>query len=190
MAIFYIRHGQSLANKRSVFAGQRDDSLLTNMGEYQAKQAVDDLVGIDINLIISSNLKRASKTASIIANLIGYKEDKIIYDDRIIEYDMGDLTGSPIKNLTSIDLVNSAGSEDPLLFRQRVISFLQAYNDYPANVLVVSHAAVGRAIECAKQNLDPYRFYDLAPYPNARVIELDLRWLPTTTSATTTSATG
>lgn len=35
--IYFIRHGESEANERKVFAGQKDDSILTEKGREQAK---------------------------------------------------------------------------------------------------------------------------------------------------------
>ena len=93
--IYFIRHGESEANLRHLFAGQRDDSSLTEKGKSQALIEGNKLkeLNINVDVIISSPLKRAFDTAKIVADAIGYGKE-IVVDSRIIEYDMGDLTGT------------------------------------------------------------------------------------------------
>ncbi|MEI6710901.1 MAG: hypothetical protein WCK88_01190 [bacterium] len=49
-------------------------------------------------------------------------------DERIIEYDMGDLTGQPNHDISAAKLVGVKGAEDTELFMQRVQSALHEYN--------------------------------------------------------------
>jgi len=174
--IYFIRHGQSEANARHTFAGQKDDSLLTEKGRQQALDEGNKIKGMNIviDLIVSSPLKRASETAKIVSSIIGYDKE-ILIDNRIIEYDMGDLTGTPTFNITSRRMAAATNAEDTTSFFNRVKSFLDEYKNYDRNVLMVCHAAVGRIIETIKTNGDPILFYDIPAYPNAEVMKLD--WL-------------
>lgn len=72
MTLYFLRHGQSLANIQGNFAGQRDNSPLTELGIQQAKDAgkMWNEKGISLDKIISSPLIRARKTAEIFANEI------------------------------------------------------------------------------------------------------------------------
>jgi len=175
--IYFLRHGESKANVDGVFAGQLDDSPLSDVGIEQAKVAARQLQSLQFDRIIASKLIRTRQTAEIVAEVIAFDPTKIEYDDRILEYDMGSLTGTPNRKVTSLELISAEGAEDVKRFQDRVVSFLQDYKDSPQNILLVSHAGVGRIIECSKNGLDPTTFYDLASYPNAHAVELNLTWL-------------
>jgi broad specificity phosphatase PhoE len=172
--IYFIRHGESEANLKHVFAGQKDNSPLTEKGIEQAKAEGLKIkeMGLKIDKIISSPLIRAFDTAKIVAEIIGYDKE-IEIDTRITEYDMGTLTGTPTFEISSKILVRAENAENPKYFDDRVNSFLKEWNKYDGNVLMVAHAGVGRIIETIKKGTDPELFYDLPPYPNASVIKLD-----------------
>ncbi len=174
--IYFIRHGESEANVRQVFAGQKDNSPLTKKGIEQAKAEGNKIneMRLNIDKIISSPLIRAFDTAKIVADMIGY-DDTIEIDPRITEYDMGTLTGTPTFDISSKLLVKAKNAENPKDFDNRVNSFLKEWNVYDGNVLMVAHAGVGRIIETIKQGTDPELFYDIPPYPNASVIPIN--WL-------------
>lgn len=173
MKIYFVRHGESEANVKRTFAGQRENSPLTKLGRQQAKQVASDLLdhNFKIDRIIASPLERAHKTAVIIVEHAKL-DIKIEIDERIAEYDMGELTGSTHRKLASEELIAAVGAEDPHIFQDRVQSLLNELIQGDENVLIVSHAGVGRIIETIKKNLDPNNFYDLAPHPNAKIIEL------------------
>jgi broad specificity phosphatase PhoE len=48
--IYFVRHGESEANARKVFAGKRDDSLLTKKGEEQAKEVANHVKSLGISI--------------------------------------------------------------------------------------------------------------------------------------------
>jgi len=177
MAIYFLRHGESEANAKGLFAGQRENSPLTQHGLEQAREAAEELQLITIDIIITSELKRALRTAEEVAVAIGFDAKKIETDKRLLEYDMGALTGTPLRKLTSNELVSAEGAEDPYDFQARVLSFLREHKDTKENILIVSHAGVGRIIETARLELDSSSFYDVPPYPNAEPVRLDLSWL-------------
>ena len=172
--IYFIRHGESEANLRHVFAGQKYNSPLTEKGIEQARAEGLKIKEMDLKIdkIISSPLIRAFDTAKIVSEIIGY-DKKIQIDPRITEYDMGTLTGTPTFEISSKMLVRAENAENPKDFDDRVNSFLKEWNKFEGNVLMVAHAGVGRIIETIKKGTDPELFYDLPPYPNASVIKLD-----------------
>lgn len=175
MAIYFARHGKSKANEDGVFAGQKEDSPLVEDGKVQAAKAANELVGKSINKVISSPLIRAKQTAMIMMDIAGLDDVELELDQRIAEYDMGTLTGTPLHAITSHELTSSDGAEDAQDFQDRVLSFLRDHRD--ENILVVAHAGVGRVIESAKRGIDPSEFYSIEPYPNGHIVELDLDWL-------------
>jgi broad specificity phosphatase PhoE len=177
MPIYFLRHGESEANVRGVFAGQKDNAELSNLGIEQARKAGEELKPLGIQRIVASGLKRTNRTAHEVAIVIGFDETKIELDDRILEYDMGALTSTPLREVTSQELTSADGAEDAIAFKNRILSFLRQYKDSPEIILVVSHGGVGRAIEAAKQGVDPHELFSMPLYPNASPVLLDLAWL-------------
>lgn len=174
--IYFIRHGESVANAKGLFAGQRDDSPLTSKGQLQARQAAADFInkGIKVDRIVTSPLLRTKETAAIVAADIELELADIFIDPRLLEYDMGDFSGTPIRGISSAELTAHPEAEDPLEFQQRVMSALKELDAHALKTLVVSHAGVGRIIEATKQGIDLRHFYDIEGYPNAQVITLML----------------
>lgn len=172
--IFFVRHGESEANIKGVFAGQRDDSPLTEKGREQARRAAFDLLNKDIkpHKMIISPLIRAYETAQIIIQHANLQDLGISIEERITEYDMGVLTGTPIRKVTSAELVAAKQAEDPQKFMDRVHNLLEEFINTDETILIVSHAGVGRIIEAKKKGLPASTFYDLDPFPNAQIIEL------------------
>lgn len=173
--IYFIRHGESEANVRKVFAGQKDDTPLVDEGREQAKITAQEIIieGLKIDKIYSSPLKRAYETAEIIAKEIGFDTSNIITENRIIEYDMGSLSGTPWHTISSTILVGAENAEDPEMFRNRVCACVEELSKLPENILLVSHAGVGRILETVKEGIDAKLFYDLPAYKNASITKID-----------------
>ncbi len=173
--IYFIRHGESEANARKVFAGQRDDSLLTETGREQARATAEEIKkeGIRIDRIVSSPQKRTMETAQIVAKELGYDIEKIIPDPRVMEYDMGDITGTPWHEVSSQQMISGGGAENPQYFLKRISSCVEDLQKLDGNTLLSSHGGVGRVLESIKQGVKVENFYDIPVYKNATVIELD-----------------
>ena len=173
--IYFIRHGESEANVKKVFAGQKNNSLLTNKGREQAKATAEEMVKkeLKIDKIYSSPLRRAYETAEIIAEELGFDASEIIIEERIIEYDMGSLSETHWHTISSAILVNAKNAEDPEMFRNRVRSCVEELSKLPGNILLVSHAGVGRILETLKDGMDAKLFYDLPSYENASITKID-----------------
>lgn len=84
--IYFIRHGQTKANKERLLCGCLDWDL-NKEGIKQAKQAASNLSKIKVDFIISSPLKRAKHTAYIISRKLGIK--KITFEKTLIEKSEG-----------------------------------------------------------------------------------------------------
>jgi len=173
--IYFVRHGETESNVRGVFAGQRDDSVLTDKGRKQAKITAENIKHEipTIDRIICSPLKRTTATAQIIANEIGFDLSEIEIDKRIIEHDMGDMTGVPFLGVSSITLTKAKNAETGIKFRERVYSFMKEISELPETILVVSHGAVGRMLETIKNDGDPDLIYNVPVWNNASVVAID-----------------
>jgi len=177
MAVYFLRHGQSEANEKGVFAGQINNCPLTDLGMQQCRAVAQEIKSLGIDRIIASNLTRARQTAAEVAKIIGFDESKIETDSRINEYNMGSITGTPIRAVTSDELNNAKGAEDPTEFQNRILSFLRQYKDSHGNVLMVSHSGVDAMIQATKLGMEPDELYSNPLYPNAHATKLDLDWL-------------
>lgn len=148
MNIYVIRHGRTNNNDLGLFNGRNDEDI-NDIGIEQAKKVRDTLRKINIDLIICSPMKRTKHTA----NIININNIPIIYDNRLIERDTGDITLMPYEiidreeywNYYSTKYKNVESISDLL---ERVSSFInEIRTKYKnKNILVVTHNGVSRAI--------------------------------------------
>lgn len=140
--IYIVRHGETDWNKEHRIQGHMDIPL-NDVGIQQAYIVKDKLKDINFDLVFSSPLKRAYKTAQIIT------DQPIRVDNRLIERGNGTLEGISdvelFKKINWDDEDNPYGIEKISDLRYRVNSFLDEitnnYNDM--NILVVTHAGIG-----------------------------------------------
>ncbi len=94
MAIFLIRHGETLGNaSRTV---QRPDNPLSPRGVAQAERLARRLEYLGIAAILSSDFARAMTTAEHLRRVTG---TPISYDPLLQERSFGDLRGTPYAKL-------------------------------------------------------------------------------------------
>jgi broad specificity phosphatase PhoE len=96
--IYLFRHTQSQDNKDGIFSGDRRDVSLSKEGEMRAYELKDQFKNINIDIGISSPLKRSIETLDIV--LEGKENVERIIDERIKERDYGILEGKEKKNIT------------------------------------------------------------------------------------------
>ena len=97
--IYVFRHGETYDNRNRVFSGRRD-TRLTPRGEKQARILRQKLKSKKIDICIHSSLQRSRKTALIALRGKGVKFE---VDDRIIERDYGELSGTSKAKMTRED---------------------------------------------------------------------------------------
>lgn len=84
---FYIfRHGQSSYNVEGKIQGHTNNSVLTNQGIEQAHTAASILKDKNIEVIITSPLRRAKQCGSIVSKTI---HAPLQFDDRFTEVNVG-----------------------------------------------------------------------------------------------------
>ncbi len=94
MAIFLIRHGETLGNaSRTV---QHPDSPLSPRGLEQAERLARRLEGRGITAILASDFPRAAQTAERLARVTGVP---IRHDPLLQERNFGDIRGTPYAEL-------------------------------------------------------------------------------------------
>ena len=87
-----VRHGQSKWNLENRFTGWVDVDL-TQAGEEEAKRAGHLLVGIPVDVLFTSVLKRAMRTAEIACKEAGHIDIPTHRDQALNERHYGDLQG-------------------------------------------------------------------------------------------------
>ena len=148
MNIYVIRHGRTNNNDLGLFNGRNDEDI-NDIGIEQAKKVRDTLRKINIDLIICSPMKRTKHTA----NIININNIPIIYDNRLIERDTGDITLMPYEIIDREEYWNYYSTKyknvetvDNLLKRvySCINDIIKNYNN--KNILIVTHNGVARAI--------------------------------------------
>lgn len=177
MSLYFVRHGESTANRDRVFAGHWDVSL-TNLGEQQAVEAARraKVDGIQIDVIISSPLKRAYRTAELVALELGISPDEIVVSDYAKERSGGKKTEgvsySVLNNMTESQVVNffsDGESDESVLERARKLwELVRSYGR--KDILVVAHAGIGRRFLSVATGIK--LDFDNFKLPNAQIIEV------------------
>lgn len=177
MVLYVVRHGETEKNKYGLIQGQTECDL-TKKGVEKAKELIPIVDSLDIDVVISSPLKRAIDTAKIIT------EDKfpINVDDRIIERDWGFCEGANIDSVDTVKCWNFYLNTDANKIEKvqdllsRVSEFIEDIkNKYSnSNVLVVAHSAILRAIHYCLHPIPEDGDMSKLEIPNLRIIEYEV----------------
>ena len=169
MSVLYlVRHGQSEWNRIGRIQG-RSESPLTGLGREQAvalgRMLRAVLPDTDID-IVASPLTRAFETATIIAGELGRAERDVRTDERIIDFDVGVLSGYPGWDAVAADHPEVARLrlEDPVHFQPpdgesgadvlaRARAFLAAREAADRDTLVVCHGVINKFIRAAARDI-------------------------------------
>lgn len=145
MKILIVRHGKTDWNVEKRAAGLVDIEL-NEEGVKQAELLRDKLEDTNIDVIISSPLIRAVKTAEIINEKHNVK---ILIDEGAIERNLGVYEGQPNEKEIFNEIryytknVPVKGGEDTVTYTKKVFNFLDKvikdYKNKVETVLIVSH---------------------------------------------------
>ncbi len=143
MKLILTRHGETIENQKKIMQGHLPGHL-SKRGIEQAKKLALRLKHKKIDVIYSSDLKRASDTAKEIARY--HKKIPINFVQELRETDLGSLTGKCSKDIDfdyRPDDVESAAS-----MQKRAKKILnEVYNNYPnKTVLFVGHNGINKAL--------------------------------------------
>ncbi len=147
--LYIVRHGQTDLNSRKVLQG-RSDHPLNAIGEEQAREIGDILSDVRFDRVFSSPLKRALRTAEIIAPYA-----TISTDQRLIEMEYGPYEGLGLDSLPPevleffSDFVNNSAPQgmEPLPeIVSRAGSFLESECRTDGDILISTHAIAMKGI--------------------------------------------
>lgn len=151
--VYFVRHGECVANTKGVIAGLGDDSPLTDQGIIQAKETAKKLKGIKFNLIISSPMSRTVRTTKIIIEELDLKSDMIAKPE-FSEKDVGEFTGRPKEEYFAFEASGGEAGETTTEMQNRVnlgLEWLQQQTF--ENALVVTHNGTIRMIRTVLEKL-------------------------------------
>ncbi len=181
--IYFIRHGQSVANEKDIFLGQHNLDL-TELGKKQAKIVANYLKDIKVDQIYSSDLTRAYHTAEQTAKLINMP---IITDMGLREIDGGlweEIEFAKLKtlypknfNLFVNDLGNASveGGESIMQMHERFYNTVKniAENSEDKNLFIFTHATVIRCFSAMISGAGKDGIQKFAWPSNTSVTEVD-----------------
>ena len=160
-----MRHGNTKGNSAERFWGQTDVEL-SAAGIKQVEQLRNRLATEKIDVIYTSNLRRASVTAEIIASR---HQLSVITCPELLEINFGKVEGLTFKEIGQLypELVKAWPTRD-LTFRypdgeslgdlnNRVIKFLDRLEKHAPEetILVVAHSGILRLLICHLLRLEP-----------------------------------
>ena len=185
-----MRHGEAENNVlRVVSSALPNNHHLTEKGKTQARDAAERLKGKKVDMIVSSPLARAKETAEIVADILGYDAEKIVYDLRLRETGFGSFEGRTAaeyhENFPREKRFREAPGETLADQKKRMTEFLyELEGTYKGKtILLVSHSdplwmLCAGASGCAEKETFSLRMSDCSFMANAEVRELPFMLLP------------
>ncbi len=168
--IILVRHGETEWNVAEIFRG-RIDVELNETGIKQAQLLTEYLSDSKLDAIYSSPLKRALKTAEMIA---GYHKLAVEIPPGLIDLDYGNWQGLPhqeVKDkykelyaewINSPDKVKMPAGESLNDVRKRATGVVDnVIAEYEGTVVLVSHRVVNKVLICTLLGLDNSHFWNI-----------------------------
>lgn len=164
---YFIRHGETAANKNQIFVGSTDVPL-NETGLRQAQLAAERMAGIAVETIVCSKLQRARVTADIIAGHLG---KPVLEVEGLEEFHAGEFEGKPYASKLNMifnllvrgreaaifHIFNKlkkrmkegeiAGAEDYNTYVQRILAAMNKVLALPGPVLIVAHGGVHHVLQ-------------------------------------------
>jgi broad specificity phosphatase PhoE len=168
--IILARHGETEWNVGEIFRG-RIDIELNETGLRQAELLAEYLSGVKVDAVYSSPLRRALKTAEIIAS---YHRLEVEIAPGLIDFDYGKWQGlahQEVKDkykelyaewIKNPHLVKMPTGESLSEVRERAMGVVDnIVARYEGTVVLVSHRVVNKILICALLGLDDSHFWNI-----------------------------
>ena len=178
--LFIVRHGEINFNVEKRYAGSMDTEL-NHKGLEQTTEVASEVEKLNIDLIITSPLKRCEHMAKIIKEKIqvpiiimdGFRERAVgVYEGLTREEAKNKYPQLWAKNITRIYDDAPPGGETIREVEKRVTSSIKKIkSEYPdKNILIVTHAFIGKVIHKLLNSLTEDEFFKYR-LDNAKIIE-------------------
>jgi broad specificity phosphatase PhoE len=168
--ILLVRHGETQWNAEEIFRG-RADIELDETGNKQAALLAEHLSQAKIDAIYSSPLKRALKTAEVIASHHNLNVDTT---PDLIDFDCGKWQGLSLQEVKAKyqklyaewignpERVKMPGGESLNDVTKRAMVLVNTViSRYKGTVVLVSHRVVNKVLICALLGLDNSHFWNI-----------------------------
>jgi len=155
---FIMRHGEAKNNTENHFnASSFHNAALSELGKNQTQKVAENFKQ-KIDIVIASPFPRVKETAKIFCKQIGFSEDKIIYDPRVQEWEVGsEFEGKSTQEVDEYYLYDYIhlpfrefrNGESFAQLVKRVGNFIYEIESKYSNqnILVVGHDGATRALE-------------------------------------------
>ncbi|MCA9949839.1 MAG: alpha-ribazole phosphatase [Anaerolineales bacterium] len=181
--LLLVRHGETDFNAHHRFQGQMDIPLNAS-GRCQASALAKKLANETIDVVVASDLRRASETAEIV---MADRDIEIVEDGRLRELNFGAWEGMTYAEIQASDpqalstwegdlmYIAPPGGETVSQFSSRVRSVLRAIQaKYTGKtILIVAHGGVLQLLLCTLLGLSAERFWQFR-LQNASLSEVTL----------------
>ncbi|MEI8339070.1 MAG: class I tRNA ligase family protein [bacterium] len=188
-----VRHGQSESNVKKILSAKVDDpNPLTALGREQARETAMNLKKEKIDMVFASPFVRTKETVEIIADMIGFSKDKIIFDKRLSEINVGVMDGKTDAEYQAYFGSREEkfhkvpeGGESHTDVKNRMVSFLYDINSKYSGkkILIVTHNTPGWLMFAGAAGMTPdqaiamrHEAHDFIK--NAEVKKLDFTPIP------------
>ena len=166
--VFWIRHGQSVANTFNYLHSFVLDPDLTSLGRKQMLQVAKLMANENIEILICSPLKRSLESAQIIKTYIktvGKNEPSIIISNSIKESGLG-LDNIALQETDS--LLNKIINFSPFSFYNKFYCLLESLLKNYKKIAVIGHQNVNSKYIYNLTNLQP------EPMNNGEIIKMNV----------------
>ncbi len=175
---YFMRHGQTLANRDRICSGGESDPPLTQLGHDQVRDAGRRLCALPASapmpqLILASPMRRTSETARILSGVLGLDVRAVRWEAGLIERRLGKWNHQRAEKIQPLLSAGHTppGGESAAAFRHRVLSVLGGFAPfYPHWPLIIGSRGTGRIVlECAGANAE-----EAAHLANAAILRITL----------------
>lgn len=176
MDIYIVRHGETEENKQKILQGHLPGNL-TEKGREQVRITAEELVsrGVEFRCILSSDLKRAMDSATIISERL---QLLIIPMEILRERDWGQYTGLSLAEGKEKyyhdghwDFPGMAETDEGIFSRAKETLMLLSEQYSDSSIIVVTHGQFARNLFAANMDCS---YHDIPSYANAEVRVLHL----------------
>ena len=188
---YVMRHGEANSNEQNIFETHGDpNNHLTEKGRRQVYDALENVRGLGIDLIIASPFVRAQETAAIIAQDL---DVLVVTEDKIREYDMGEFNNRPVSDYfnffgnkyVEFDNRPEGGETHREVMNRSMKAMMEFEERYSGKtILVITHGGPARMIITSGELLTEEEVVaddraDVSLYlGNAQVRKIDLQIVP------------
>ena len=185
---FAMRHGEAENNVQGILSSDKNATfLLTEKGVTETGKAIKSLT-CKPTKIYASPFKRTQQTAEMVATHFGFSLDSIMYDDRLGEFNAGDLSGKNVDEFRTFRRTHDfeehfPNGESSMEVKKRFGEFLYELerNEKGQCIFIVTHGAGVEALLAVEQGADINAFRNIViehDVLNGEVCELNFVPLP------------